>query len=226
MIPTPHPECPSDRDEPLVFAEVLRVEADGGRKGLRTRAALCAALCQCLDDTPPGALTVTRLCAAAGISHGTFYLYFPDRNALIGAVLLEFIGFLQTRMRQASRREPADPVRAATAAYVALFENNTGLMACLVNHLDGYPEAREAFQTLNRDWLDGVVAAAERQWRGAGRPVDRAELLRRAYALGGMTDQYLTGLLLSQDPSLRAISTDRQAVVDTLTLLWHRGLTP
>ncbi|MCL4675373.1 MAG: TetR/AcrR family transcriptional regulator [Pararhodobacter sp.] len=219
-----HPQTLPDAAEGPVFADVLRAQAEGARKGVRTRAELCVALCQCLDDTPPTSLTISSLCQSAGVSHGTFYIYFPDRNALIGAVLLAFIDFLQTRMRRASRLAADDPVRAATATYVTLFEHNTGLMACLVNHLDGYPEARDAFQALNRNWLDAVVAAVARQWRQAGRAVDRAELLRRAYALGGMTDQYLTGLLLSKDPALQAISSDREAVIDTLTLLWHRGL--
>ena len=53
-----------------------------------------------------------------------------------------------------------------------------------------------------------------------------AELTRRAYALGGMTDQYFSSLYLSNEPGLVDVSTDRAAVIATLTTIWERGLQP
>ena len=50
------------------------------------------------------------------------------------------------------------------------------------------------------------------------------ELMRRAYALGGMVDQYLTALFLSQDRTLASVSKDPEAVIDTLSFIWQRGL--
>ena len=99
-------------------------------------------------------------------------------------------------------------------------------MRCLVQPLDGFPEAQAAFQRLNREWIDTVVASVERRQRreGAADPIPRAELLRRAYALGGMVDQYLSNLLLSKDPNLAEISQDREAVLETLSLIWERGM--
>ncbi|MGA7972982.1 MAG: hypothetical protein WCA36_09255, partial [Pseudolabrys sp.] len=69
-------------------------------------------------------------------------------------------------------------------------------------------------------------AAVERKLQRDGRAdaIARPELLRRAFALGGMVDQYLSSLLLSQDPNLAGVSQDREAVLDTLTLIWERGM--
>jgi hypothetical protein len=39
-----------------------------------------------------------------------------------------------------------------------------------------------------------------------------------------MVDQYLSSLFLSKDPNLAAVSQDREAVLDTLTLIWERGM--
>jgi AcrR family transcriptional regulator len=208
------------------FCDELMRSAEGCRKGERTRAAIQSALCHCLERSSPVTLTVAEICDEAGVAPGTFYIYFPDRNSLIGEVALRFIAFIQREMHKASRQQKMDPVRAATAAYIRLFENNRGLMKCLLNHLDGIPEAQAAFQTLNQEWLESVVAATKRQWAQAGKPADHDELMRRAYALGGMTDQYLSGLLLSSDPNMQAISTDREVVIDTLTFLWQRGMEP
>lgn len=52
----------------------------------------------------------------------------------------------------------------------------------------------------------------------------REELLRRAYALGGMVDQYLTALHLTRDPALIAVSANREAMIDTLTSIWTKGM--
>jgi AcrR family transcriptional regulator len=208
------------------FRADLRDSAHTGRKGERTRAAILVALCECLEAGPLGDLTIAQVCTAAGVSSGTMYLYFPNRNALVAEALMRFTAFLQARMRAASRADRGRPVRAATSAYMRLFEGNLGLMRVMLRDLDAFPQAREAFQTLNREWLEAVVAAHARHLAQAGTPVDPNELMRRAYALGGMTDQYLAGLWLDHDPHMRAVSQDREAVIDTLNLLWERGLQP
>ncbi|NOX39628.1 MAG: hypothetical protein GXP05_03680 [Alphaproteobacteria bacterium] len=48
--------------------------------------------------------------------------------------------------------------------------------------------------------------------------------MRRAYALGGMIDQYLAGLLLDKDPNMEPFSQNREEIIDTLNLLWERGM--
>ena len=225
LQPAPQIQTPL-KDVEFRFSNELMRSARNRRKGERTKAAFQSALCQCLERSSPTVLTVADICDEAGLAHGTFYIYFSDRNALIGEVMLRFIDFIQRQMRAASQLQPADAARAATTAYVFLFENNCGLMKCLLNHLDALPEARLAFQSLNREWLEGVAASTARLWTQKGHPVDHDELMRRAYALGGMTDQYLSSLLLSNDPNMLAISKDRAEVIDTLTLLWQRGMEP
>ena len=183
-------------------------------------------MCRALEQVGPEALTIAGICAQAKVAHGTFYIYFANRNAAIDDVLLRFSAFVQARMRAASQLQPESPTRAATATYMGLFEQNIGLMRCFLRHLDTFPAARTAFQELNRAWLELVVASAERRLRRAGRAVAHDELMRRAYALGGMVDQYLAGLLLDHDPHMAAFSRDREALADTFNLLWERGMEP
>jgi AcrR family transcriptional regulator len=195
--------------------------ADDGPRAERTRARLCIAACRFLDDNPLGALTVAEVCKAAGVAHGTFYLYFADRHALVGDVLSGFVDFVQQVLRASGRLGQGDRVRNATWAYYHLFAENPGLMKCLLHHMDDFPEAQSAFQRLNREWVAAVVAARRR--RQPALLVGDEELTRRAHALGGMVDQYLANLLLRRDPDLAAVSTDPEAVIDTLTTLWTRG---
>jgi AcrR family transcriptional regulator len=206
------------------FAAHLRLGAEALRKGERTRTGIAVAACECLDEGALADLTIEAICARAGISHGTFYIYFKNRNALVADVLFRFVDFVQGKMRAASHHAPEGAVRATTATYTHIFEANLGLMKCLLHHPGEFPEAGLAFQKLNREWLETVVAVREQALRKEGRSVDRAELMRRAYALGGMVDQYLNGLLIEKDPNMAAFSQDRVALVETFSFLWERGL--
>ncbi|MCS6624117.1 TetR/AcrR family transcriptional regulator [Roseibacterium beibuensis] len=217
-----------DRIEEDSYAAALLAAAEAQSKGQRTRAAILSAACEALEGTTPDGLRVAELCRAAGISNGTFYLYFEDRDALLSALLAGFIAYLQARLRAGADSGGGgggDPLRAATARYVRLFRLNRGLMRCLVHHHDQLPQARAAFHRLNHDWLTRVAGAAALQREKAGAdPLPQDEALRRAYALGGMVDQYLSGLWLSRDPSLIAVSGDEEAVIGTLTHIWKKGM--
>lgn len=217
-------------DSALSFAQHLAARADGRTKGERTRTQLQIAACEILNAGGPKALTVAAVYELAGVSNGTFYIYFSDRNGLLESLLTEFVAFLQGAMRAASggraTESPQLATRAVTAAYFDLFAQNAGLMRCLIHPIEGFPEAQLAFQRLNREWVEVVAASADRRQQREGGGLSRDELLRRAYALGGMVDQYLSTLLLSKDPNLAGISQDREAVLETLSLIWERGMMP
>jgi hypothetical protein len=125
-------------------------------------------------------------------------------------------------MRQAARDPGHDRIWNSTAAYYDLYAANPGLMKCLVNHSEDFPGAMRVFQKLNQEWTAAVVASLKRR-RATGELTDD-ELFRRAYAMGGMIDQYLTSLLLNHDPNLMRLSADRETTIDTLTELWRKGL--
>ena len=217
---------PPDDLARLSFPQHLAVASAGRPKGDRTRAQLQIAACTILQTEGPQGLSVASICHEAGVSNGTFYIYFPDRHVLLDMLLTEFVAFLQSSMRAASDRGISGAARAATRAYLDLFERNSGLMRCLILPLEGFPEAQAAFQRLNREWIDIVDASVERrQGRdGTAPPIPRDELRRRAYALGGMVDQYLSNLFFSKDPGLTEVSRDREAVLETLSLIWDRGM--
>lgn len=206
----------------LSFANFLLDEAAGKKKRDRTEAAIAAATCRLLDHTPLSALTISDICDAADIANGTFYIYFPDRNDLIGKVLLRFVDFIQVTMRQAGRAADGDRTWNTTAAYYDLFKANPGLMKCLVNHSDDLPEATRTFQKLNHEWITAVVTSLRRRQPAIALPPD--EQFRRAYALGGMVDQYLSALLLNRDPHLTRLSADRDTTINTIVEVWKKGL--
>lgn len=210
------------------YARVLAARSTAETKGQRTAQQIRIATCSLLQSDAVQDLTVATICKAAGVANGTFYLYFPDQTQLLNDLLLGFARFLQASMIRAAHAAPDQSIRTTTRAYGMLFEQNRGLMKCLVHHLDHFAQAREVFHALNRDWIETVVAATQRRLIREGRhdAICPAELRRRAYALGGMTDQYFSSLYLSGEPGLVAVSHDHEAVIDTLTTIWERGLEP
>jgi AcrR family transcriptional regulator len=203
------------------FCTWLSIGRETLRKGDRTRADLLIAGAQFLGEHPLDRLTVAAICQSAGVAHGTFYLYFKDRNDLAGSVLGAFVDYVQLQMRTAARNG-GDATRNTTRAYMRVFEANPVLMKSLVAGGDTFPEARAAFHRLNHDWIEAVVGHAMRTGTGLGR--SKPDLMRRAYALGGMVDQYLTALYVTEDPWVRDLSQDRTEVLDMLTDLWKRGM--
>mgnify|MGYP001792614228 CR=1 FL=1 len=116
-----------------------------------------------------------------------------------------------------------NPVRAATLTYSHLFEQNRGLMKCLMNHYEEFPQARAIFQEMNRGWIETVVKSRKKKGKTAYKPrTTDDELFRRCYALGGMVDQYLSYLFLYGDDNVTAIAGDLNAVVNTLTFIWNQ----
>ncbi|WP_323786454.1 TetR/AcrR family transcriptional regulator [Thalassovita sp.] len=193
------------------------------RKRDRTRTDLMVACARFLAQQPLERLTVSATCKLAGVAHGTFYLHFSDRNVLAGAVLSAFADYVQLRMRAATRGA-GDAARNTTAAYMRIFEENAGLMKSMVVGGDAFPEARAAFQRLNHDWSQTVVRAEQKRKGTAARP--EPDLMRRAYALGGMVDQYLTALFVTRDPWINSLSQDPEAVLEMFTDIWKRGMAP
>lgn len=218
---TPHTAtAPNPTDIPD-FKTWLFTTQSTQKKGARTRLDIIVATDQFLKSNPLEAATIAKICKQAGIAHGTFYIYFRDRGAVIETVLGLFVDYLQIEMRRAAHSDH-DPIRATTAAYFHLFQNNSHLMKCLIISGDQSGGAQRAFHRLNQDWANIVVRAAQRQ----NTPLPPDELMRRAYALGAMVDQYLTALFVTQDPGIAALSQDYDATINTLTTLWKKGMTP
>ena len=84
-----------------------------------------------------------------------------------------------------------------------------------------YDPARAIFSAFNQEWIEQVVRAMRRR-QGAAGPTAR-DIRRRAYALGGMVDQYLAAIYLYEDRHVVATAGSIKEVVATLTAIWCRA---
>ena len=128
--------------------------------------------------------TVSEIVGRAGVAQGTFYLYFPGKEALAGAfaeIVSERFAEVATEKTARSRSFETALVRVFEAAYVVADEHrdiflvaNRGLE--LIDDLDEWMNRTAPA----REWLEGFV----REWQGHGavdariRPTVTARVLR------------------------------------------------
>jgi len=91
-------------------------------RSTETVRAIKQATIQVLLETGVGRLTTTRVAQRAGVSVGTLYQYYPNKNALLHAVLKERLGFIAVTMERACAANRGSSVeqmaRAVTLAYI------------------------------------------------------------------------------------------------------------
>ena len=103
------------------------------RRSLRRVLGVLEAADGLLATEGAGALTTTRIAEAAGMSVGSLYQYFPDRDTIIEALAIAYWSDLLDLVEgvaEAEEREPAgDPVDAALDALAAGIRARPGFMA-------------------------------------------------------------------------------------------------
>ncbi|MCA1188305.1 MULTISPECIES: TetR/AcrR family transcriptional regulator [unclassified Saccharopolyspora] len=90
-----------------------------------------------------------RIAAAAGISPGSLYQYFPDKHVLLGEVVDRCADRLRTRISRAFVANLAggslpDAVRGNVLALITAFEENAGLLRVLYEQLPPNADTRRA----------------------------------------------------------------------------------
>ena len=89
-----------------------------------THATILEAAAQILDSEGERGLTTNRVAARAGVSIGTLYQYFPNKQAILVAMSQQEAERLR---REVAEGRDADPVRAALRRLIHAFESRPNL---------------------------------------------------------------------------------------------------
>lgn len=129
------------------------------RRSKQTVAAILAATFRVLDESGAEGLTTTRVAAVAGVSVGTLYQYFPNREALLHALLAEHlaaaIDALEAAADACSGLPPADAVERVVRAFLAEKDARAGNARILnkafgADMLDDRPQVKAAVARAHR----------------------------------------------------------------------------
>ena len=168
------------------------------------------------DDGFDGA-SISSIVEAAGVSRGTFYLYFESKEDIFRTLAEAVLSQVVELQQPPQPVDPLDTLRAAIGGFVAYYRERARLMAVL----EQVATHDEGFRLLRRDMRRGVAEGAKRfiaslQRRG----VVPATVDPRyaATALTGMVDRFVyVWLVLEED-------FDDDAVVENLATLWFQAI--
>lgn len=206
------------------FVDVLNdaAEACVKPKGQRTMLRIKAGAAKALSTMPYEALRVADIAQAAGVSHGLFYHYFADKEAVVIAVLEALLVHTNSVYRRIHAvDDPYESIFVPNLFYLDVYRRNAGLLrACLM-----LSEERETFRSQWNDYVDRWHRRIAGAIRAAGRSdafLPDAELT--AYAVGGMIDQMCRLVYLQHNPFVARLAPDMVQLAETITVLWYRAV--
>lgn len=180
--------------------------------------------------------STNRIAAAAGVSPGSLYQYFPDKDAVLTEVLDRYLDTLEARVSRAfldglsgasppgtGPRGTAPVVRATVAALLDAFSEQPDLLRVIVEQLPRTPDPsgrlgrRAAFARR----IDELVATALLTRGAAGPDAARAS----AWTVVRTVEHLTTGYVLERPDFGRDVVVDELTalVAGYLDALWHGG---
>ena len=166
------------------------------------------------------ATTVGAITKAANTAHGTFYLYFKNKEDALGKVMEQVLGEMTTEARAPWTGDPYDQLLRVLRRYLEVFNSHKGLWRCLIEGLHQSKAVEAIWLDLRRPFIERVARNLARlSESGVIRPLDPTEA---AYALGSMVEWFaFTHLVLGQPPPTED-AIDKAA--HTLTDLWFHAV--
>jgi AcrR family transcriptional regulator len=168
------------------------------------------------------ATTVGAITDRANTAHGTFYLYFRNKEdafcQVIESVIVdELAGNVVVPLDDAPRPAMEEGIR----AFLGVYAKHTGLWRALLEGMLQSPRVEQMWLDLRRDLvvrLSDTFAAQQRSGR-----VREFDTMTVAHALAAMTEwSAFTHLVLGEPTPDRP--RDPEALVTTLADLWYRSI--
>jgi AcrR family transcriptional regulator len=187
-----------------------------------TQRQLLAAACDVFERRGYQATTVGAITDRANTAHGTFYLYFRNKEdafcRVVEAVVVdELVAGTETLLRGGSRREKLEQ---AMRGFVAIYARHIGLWRALLEGMLQSRVVEDLWLELRRQRIMQVasdIGALHR--RGDVRPVDPVMV---AHALTAMTEWFaFTHLALDEPPTG---DSQHEALVTTLADIWLHAI--
>jgi AcrR family transcriptional regulator len=183
-------------------------------RGARTRERLIAAAREVFEERGFPATRVAHIARHARVAYGSFYTWFPSREAVFLEVAERlFQDMTQNSLVPAAGPEPADRIRRANRAYYEAYRRNAGLMA-IIEQVATFNEEFQELRRKHRTVAIGRSATAIERWQRAGLVDAGLDPELTARALAAMVDHSLyLSLVQGDDPA----GTER--LLDTLDTL-------
>jgi AcrR family transcriptional regulator len=167
------------------------------------------------------AATVGAITDRANTAHGTFYLYFRNKeDAFCQVIEAVIVGELAVGAVVPVDLGPRRAMEQGIRHFVAVYNEHDGLWRALLDGMLQSPRVRQLWLDLRRELVVRISQAFdEQQQAGVLRPFDSTMV---AHGLAAMTEWSAFTHLVLGEPRPEA-GRDPEALVATLTDLWYRA---
>jgi AcrR family transcriptional regulator len=186
-----------------------------------TRAQLLEAARRVFEEKGYQGTTVGAITSAADTAHGTFYLYFRNKEdafaKVVGAVTTELYEQAERPWREG---DPYEAIEISMRGFLEVFVAHRGLWRCVLEGSFTSPTLEAMWLGIRRQFIERIEANL-RELKEAGqiRPLDPAVT---AHALGSMVEWTATTRFVLDAGASGDVSIDD--MVRTLTDLWYHAV--
>ncbi|HEY7938699.1 MAG TPA: TetR/AcrR family transcriptional regulator [Acidimicrobiales bacterium] len=191
-------------------ARLRREQADA------TRSLLLRSAREVFEEQGYKAASVNAITARAETAHGTFYLYFKNKQDAFIQVLADINGQLHVEAEASWQGDRRASAAKATAGFLGVFVLHAGLWRALLEAILLDPAIEQMWADMRRTFAERVARNIEReQQAGMVRPFDARNA---GYALASMVEWYAFTHFVMEGPPTSPDALGE--AVELLTDLW------
>lgn len=169
------------------------------------------------------AASVGTITKRADTAHGTFYLYFRNKDDAFAQVFADLGNHMRDESRAAIIGDRYEGVAAAIRGFLSLFIRYPGLMRAMVEGMMVSPNVEALWREIRTTFSDRIAHRLERE-RDAGL-VRMLDPHAAAQALASMSEWYaFTHLVLGDATTTPPSASELDAAVETLADLWYHAV--
>jgi AcrR family transcriptional regulator len=195
------------------------------RQAAETRQHLLSVACEVFDERGYLATSVGAITERAATAHGTFYLYFKNKEDAFCQVMETIIqGELAVSTVLPEGLDARDGIDHVIRGFVRAWRPRVGLWRAILEGMLQSARIRDIWLELRRMLVHGIAAVLESECRqGRTRPLDP---LMTAYAMAAMTEWFLfMHFALDEPPATASVpGADQEQAVEVLVDLWHQAI--
>ncbi len=201
--------------------------AEGGRaplseRGRRTRERLIVAARQVFEERGFDATRMGDIAAAAGVSHGTVYTWFPTKEDALHATVDSITEQMYSVLSTPDIKDPMERIAVANARYLAVHRETARLLEVVAQAAVDDDSFRAVLTDLRHTHVDRVAKTILRLQKD-GLVVRSLDARISAAALCAMVEGFARHWLSAGDDGVEPLAPDARAL-RTLNELWARAL--
>ena len=193
------------------------------RQAAATRQQLLDAACQVFEEKGYQATSVGAITDRAATAHGTFYLYFKNKEDAFCQVMESvIIGDLANAIHATPGSDARARIEQTIRSFFVAYSLHTGLWRAVLEGALQSARVQEIWLELRRMIIHRLAEALENECaEGNVRPIDP---LMSAHALASMNEWFAFTHLVLGEPPGADIDTNNDHAVGVLVDLWYHAL--